>query len=201
MAPNQPPSKKATAARHSTALEYAVIAVAAVLIAFALQAYVVKPYRIPSESMVPTLLKGDRVLANRFIFHLREPRRGDIVVFRYPVDERLTFIKRVIGLPGDVVSLEAGSVLVNGNPVHEPYLAVEGGQPVPTDPAGTEGGSTMSRPWSLAKPYTVGEGEYFVMGDNRLNSEDSRVWGPLPEENIVGLAFFVYWPPGRIKTL
>jgi signal peptidase I len=201
VAHDQSPAAKGAAAKHNTALEYAVIAVVAIAIAFTLQAFVVKPYQIPSESMAPTLLKGDRILANRFIYHFRAPRRGDIVVFRYPVDERLTFIKRLIGLPGDTLSLQDGKVLVNGAPLNEPYLALEGGQAVPTNPAGPIGGSTMVQPWSLAEPYTVPEGEYFVMGDNRMNSDDSRVWGPLPKENLIGVAFMVYWPPGRVKTL
>jgi signal peptidase I len=200
--PQNPPTARSGAApKHNSALEYAVIAVAAIVIAFTLQAFVVKPYRIPSESMVPTLLIRDRVLANRFIYHLREPQRGDIVVFRYPVDERLTFIKRLIGLPGDVISLDEGKVVVNGKPLDEPYLAQEGGRPVPTNPDGPPPGSTMAAPWSLTQPYTVGKDEYFVMGDNRLNSDDSRVWGPVPKDNLIGLAFLVYWPPGRIKTL
>jgi signal peptidase I len=204
---SEPAAKPEQAGKRSTALDYLFIIIAAVGLALVLQAFVVKPYRIPSESMVPTLQVGqhsyqdDRVLVNRFLYHLRDPKRGDIVVFRWPVDGKTTFIKRLIGLPGDTLSLKDGKVYVNGKPIDEPYLATEGGQPVPTAPILPQDGTSMVPAWSLAQPYTVPEGQYFMMGDNRGNSDDSRQWGPVPKENLIGEAFFRYWPLDRIGTL
>jgi signal peptidase I len=187
------------ASRRSTLIDYLVIAGIAIVLALVLQAFVVKPFRIPSPSMVPTLEPRDRVLVNRFIFHFHQPQGGDIIVFRYPRDPKLVFIKRVIGTPGDVVSLDDGKVVVNGQVLDEPYLATQGGQPVPTVPLLPAGAA--DQPWSLNEPYTVPADSYFVMGDNRLESEDSRFWGPVPKGNLIGDAFLVYWPPQRIKTL
>lgn len=198
---SSPAAKPERAGKRSTLLEYVFITVFAVGLALLLQAFVVKPYRIPSESMVPTLEISDRVLVNRFLYHFREPRRGDIVVFRWPVDGQTVFIKRLIGLPGDTISLQDGHVYVNGEKLDEPYLASEGGQPVPTEPILGVDASTMAPPWALYEPYTVPDGNYFMMGDNRLHSDDSRKWGPVPEENVIGEAFFRYWPLSRIGPL
>ena len=184
--------------KRNTVIDYAVIAIAAVVLAFLLQAFVVKPYRIPSPSMVPTLDVGDRVLVARFIYHFDKPSRGDIVVFRWPGDNKTVFIKRIIGVPGDTISLKDGRVYVNGQELDEPYVAKDNGQTQPTDPAPMMPGSTMSQPWSLNQSYTVPPDSYFVMGDNRTASDDSRVWGPVPTGNLIGQAFFTYWPPTRI---
>ncbi len=178
--------------------EYGVILVAAIAVALLLQAFVVKPYRIPSPSMVPTLDPDDRVLVARFWYHFTSPARGDIVVFKYPLDTHVVFIKRVIGLPGDTLSLRDGQVYVNGVRQNEPYVAKVDGRPAPTDPAPTIAGSTMSEPWSLNQPYTVPANSYFMMGDNRIDSDDSRVWGPVPARDLIGRAFFIYWPLTRI---
>jgi signal peptidase I len=190
--------------------EYLVIFVIAVAIAFALQAFVVKPYRIPSPSMVPTLDPGDRVLVARFWYRATAPQRGDIVVFKWPpaafIKERggwsgprFVFIKRLIGLPGDVLSLRDGYVYVNGVRLNEPYVAKQAdGRPAPTQPGTPLAGSTLARPWSLERPYTVPSGSYFMMGDNRQNSDDSRDWGPITMTDVIGKAFFVYWPLSRV---
>ena len=178
--------------------EYGVILVVALAVAFVLQAFVVKPYRIPSPSMVPTLDPGDRVLVARFLYHFTSPARGDIAVFKFPLDTHVVFIKRVIGLPGDTLSLRDGHVYVNGVRLHEPYVAKADGRPSPTDPAPPIAGSTITEPWSLNQPYKVPAGTYFMMGDNRRDSDDSRVWGPVPARDLVGKAFFIYWPPRRI---
>jgi signal peptidase I len=182
-------------------VEYAVILAVALAVAFLVQAFVVKPYRIPSPSMVPTLDPGDRVLVARFHYHLTAPSRGDIVVFKYPLDPRVVFIKRLIGLPGDTLSLNDGHVYVNGVRQDEPYVQRVNGQPAPTNPAPALSGSTMTDPWSLHSPYTVPPGHYFMMGDNRLDSDDSRVWGPVPARDLIGKAFFVYWPLNRLGSL
>ena len=180
-------------------VEYGTILAIALAIAFLLQAFVVKPYRIPSPSMVPTLDPGDRVLVARFLYRLESPRHGDIVVFRYPLQTKLVFVKRLIGLPGDTLAVRDGYVYRNGVRLNEPYVARQSnGRPVPTEPGPAIAGSTISQPWSLNQPYTVPPDSYFMMGDNRTNSDDSRMWGPVPKKDVIGKAFFVYWPPGHI---
>ena len=170
----------------------------AVVIVFALKAWVVNPYRIPSSSMEPTLhcarpapgceaRYSDRVLANRFIYHFRDPKRGEIIVFKTPPLAQVrcgaggTFVKRLIGLPGEVVSERDGFIYINGRRLDEPYI-----QPSRRD-------HEPPRTWPR-----VPAGEYFVMGDNRSQSCDSRVWGPVPRANLIGEVFFVYWPPNRL---
>jgi signal peptidase I len=169
------------------------IAVAAVL---AIKAWVVNPYRIPSSSMEPTLhcatpevgcqaSASDRVLANRFIYRFRDPERGDIVVFEVP--ERAlakcgasgTFVKRLVALPGDTITQQNGVLLVNGTRVEEPYL--NGGQ---------RGANFSER--------RLADDEYFMMGDNRGQSCDSRDWGPVNRDDLIGPVFAVYWPLSRL---
>jgi signal peptidase I len=194
-------------------LDYGLTLVAALVIALALQAFVVKPYLIPSESMATTLSIGQRVLVDRVSYHLHDVQRGDVIVFRRPpLAERLAagsaddsqngevLIKRVIGLPGDTLSLLSGHVLVDGVPLDEPYVRSVAGLPAPTEP-GVAFSESGAGGWSLAKPYTVPAGTYFVMGDNRQDSFDSRYWGTVPKENVIGHAFFTYWPPARLGRL
>ena len=169
------------------------IAVAAVLV---IKEWVVNPYRIPSSSMEPTLHcaapgvgcqagASDRVLANRFIYRFRDPERGDIVVFETPEEavERCgaggTFVKRLIGLPGDTIGQRSGILRVNGALLEESY--VNGG------PAGLD-----------FPERTLGADEYFMMGDNRGQSCDSREWGPVSRDDLIGPVFAVYWPPTRL---
>ena len=163
----------------------------------AFEAQVAKPYRIPSSSMEPTLhcaqpqpgclaSYSDRVLANRFIYHFRDPHRGDIVVFNTPAKALEacgaggTFVKRIIGLPGDTVEERGGTVLINGERLDEPYV-----------PANERDDRTDS--------WKVPEGSYFMMGDYRSQSCDSREWGSVPREDLIGPVFSVYWPPQRIS--
>ncbi len=169
--------------------------VVAIVIALVVQAYVVKPYRVPTPSMANTVRAGDRVLIDRVLYGHRDIERGDIVVFRggAAVDNQV-LLKRVVGLPGDVLSIEDGHLLVNGVPADEGYVRRSGRRP----------GDRPSRvravpdaPWSLQTPYTVPDGFYYVLGDNRTDSFDSRFWGPVAREAIIGRAMAVYWPiPG-----
>src|ERR671917_985382 len=161
-----------------------ILAVAFVLVFGFVRPFVLEAFRIPSESMVPTLLVGDRVLANKFVYRLAEPERGEVVVFESVGegdDQKL--IKRVVGVAGDEVEVRNGTLLVNGEAREEPYL-------------------NRNLPFNDSYgPSEVPEGHVFVMGDNRANSADSRVFGPLPIENIEGEAFVRFWPPLRIGSL
>ncbi|HWC31631.1 MAG TPA: signal peptidase I, partial [Actinomycetota bacterium] len=180
----------------ATVVDWVVTIVVAVGAVLAIKAWVVNPYRIPSSSMEPTLhcadpqpgclaSFSDRVLANRFIYHFREPERGDIVVFETPPEARArcgaggTFVKRIIGVPGDRLVQRDGVLRVNRRALEEPYLEQSGqlGQDFRAD---------------------VPPGYYFMMGDNRTQSCDSREWGPVPRENLIGPVFAVYWPPQRV---
>ncbi len=160
------------------------IVVAVALVFGVVRPFVVEAYRIPSESMVPTLEVGDRVLANKFIYRFTEPDKGDIVVFD-SVDENddQTLIKRVVGSAGDEIQVQGGVLYVNDEAQEETYLNEE------TPFAGSSG------------PIEVPDGNIFVMGDNRGNSADSRVFGPLPLENLKGEAFARFWPVGKIGRL
>jgi signal peptidase I len=184
--------------RRNAFVDYGIIAVVAIALALVIQGFVVKPYRIPSPSMNDTLLPGDRVLVNRLMYHFRDPQRGDVVVFTWPVNRKYVFIKRIIGVPGDTISLTDGQVYVNGARIDEPYVRTVHGVPVPTEPAPATAGTTMSQPWSLQQPYKVPEGKYFMMGDNRIESDDSRDWGPVPADDLIGESFMIYWPLTRI---
>ena len=166
-------------------LEFLVILVIAFALVFGVvRPFVLEAFYIPSESMVPTLLVGDRVFINKFVYRFWEPERGDIIVFRSVEGEEEDLIKRVIGAPGDRVAVINGVLHVNGEPQEESY--VRDGRPL------DEG--VYSR-------TNLSEGEVFVMGDNRANSRDSRFFGPVPIENIEGEAFFRFWPPWRMGLL
>jgi signal peptidase I len=172
--------------------EAVVVVVVAVLVAVLLRAFVVQTFFIPSGSMEPTLQIGDRILVNKLSYHLHGVDRGDIVVFSRPPTENCggpevnDLVKRVIGLPGDVVSLESGYVYIDGKRLDESWLpSSEQGVTV----AGPAGNSS-----NLARPYRVPADNYFVMGDNRTDSCDSRYWGPINRSLIVGKVELRVWP-------
>lgn len=183
-------------------VDWIVTIAGAIAIVLAIKAWVVNPYRIPSSSMEPTLhcaqpahgceaRFSDRVLANRFVYHFTEPERGDIVVFETPPAARTrcgaggTFVKRLVGLPGETVELRSENglsyVYVDGRKLDEPYIG-----PNRRDARGPE-------------TFRVPEGQYFMMGDNRAQSCDSREWGTVPRDNLIGKVFATYWPPNRIS--
>jgi signal peptidase I len=158
------------------------------LISFALvfgfvRPFVVEAFYIPSQSMVPTLKVGDRVLVNKFIYRFSEPERGDIVVFRSVEGGGEDLIKRVVGVPGDEIAVRGGTLYVNGVRQIEPYV-----------------NKKFPDRSSFART-TVPPGHYFMMGDNRANSRDSRFFGPVPKKNIEGEAFLRFWPLDRIGSL
>jgi signal peptidase I len=211
-------------------VEYSVSFFPVILIVFVLRSFLVEPFKIPSSSMVPTLLVGDFILVNKFAYGIRlpvankkvvqldNPARGDVMVFRFPEDPSLDYIKRVIGLPGDRVEYRNKRLTINGSPVPtrqaEDYLSKErmqfshrfletlnGHEHEILNEADAPAFMAPSRTFPFAGncnynmnglACTVPPGHYFVMGDNRDNSSDSRVWGFVPDENIVGKAFFIW---------
>lgn len=167
-----------------------------VLVAFALVFGFVRPvvaqsFFIPSASMEPTLhgctgCENDRILVNKFIYDFTTPKRGDIVVFKSVEGHNDDLIKRVVGLPGDKIEIrDRGTLYINGKPQKEPYVV--------NDPCVQDYPKTCS-----FGPVTVPKDHYFMMGDNRANSLDSRFFGAVPEENLIGEEFFRFWPPNRI---
>jgi signal peptidase I len=183
-------------------VDWVVTIVGAVAIVLAIKAWVVNPYRIPSSSMEPTLhcarpapgceaRFSDRVLANRFVYHFQDPARGDVIVFETPPSARAkcgaggTFVKRIIGLPGERVGIRlrrgAAYVYIDGRRLEEPYIEQD------------------RRDIGPEETFRVPQGHYFVMGDNRSQSCDSRVWGSVPRDNIIGQVFMTYWPLLRIS--
>ncbi len=165
-------------------VEYLVILVVSFALVFGfVRPFVMEAFWIPSGSMIPTLQINDRVLVNKFIYRFSEPERGDIVVFESVDNSEQDLIKRVVGLPGDEIAVRKGKLFLNGEPQKEPYT-----------------NKRLPDVSSYAKT-TVPKGHVFVMGDNRGNSQDSRIFGPLPKKNIEGEAFLRFWPLGRIGLL
>lgn len=152
--------------------------------------FVAQPVVVEGTSMLPELHDGERLLVNKLVYYKFQGyswghlERGDVVVFWYPKDPEKSYVKRVIGLPGETVEVREGVILINGQPLDEPYLEASHNQTLPTFPA-----------------KRVDEHFYFVMGDNRDNSSDSRYWGLVPEKYIYGKAFFRYWNPSHIGFL
>jgi signal peptidase I len=196
----------------STIIELAGIVAAALVLALAVQAFLVKPYRIPSGSMLPTVRVNQRVLVNRLALDFSSPHVGDIIVFHPPKNfsegcadsgegenqagqdaaaacqvawkqpSSQTFIKRVVGVPGDRISIQSGHVIRNGKREADAYTV------------SCDGGGACNFPQTITVPH----GDFYMMGDNRPDSEDSRFWGPVPRAWIIGKAFLTYWPPDRI---
>jgi signal peptidase I len=169
-------------------IEWVAVLAIALVLAVCVRTFVAQMFYIPSGSMLPTLQVGDRIVVNKLSYHLHGVNRGDVVVFRRPPLEQVNYadlVKRVIGLPGDTIASVGGRVYINGRPLAEPWLPT----PLPvTSP------SPLPDGFSLTHPYTVPAGVYFVMGDNRTNSEDSRYFGPISGSLIVGKMAFKVWP-------
>jgi len=163
--------------------EYTEAIVVALVLALIIRTFIVQAFKIPSGSMLPTLQIGDHILVNKFIYHFLSPHRGDIIVFKYPRDEGRDFIKRVIGIPGDKLMIMKKQVLINDHPLNEPY-AVHAGPNLQDE---------SFSPRDFCGPMIIPPGKYFMMGDNRDHSMDSRFWGLLDQGKIRGKAFIIYW--------
>jgi len=161
--------------------EVAKTLVVAFLLAQLIMVSVAQAFQVEQYSMEPTLLPHDRVLVTKFVYRLRDPVRGDVVVLRYPRNTQRNYIKRVVGLPGEKIQIKKGVLYINGERVREVYLSA--------DIFGDYG------------PLTVPADSVFVLGDNRNNSEDSRAFGPLKKRLIVGQAVLIYWPVPRLRLL
>ena len=165
-------------------LEFLIILLVSFVLVFGfVRPFVIEAFWIPSASMVPTLKYGDRVLVNKFIYRFTEPERGDVIVFESVEGDGEDLIKRVVGVPRDEIAVRDGKLFVNGEPQKEPYV------------------NKKYPDRSFYAPTTVPKDHVFAMGDNRANSQDSRIFGPVPEENIEGEAFLRFWPPHRIGGL
>jgi len=181
--------------RKSLVREYGEAIVIAIALALVIRTLVVQAFTIPSGSMMDTLLVGDYILVNKFLYGpevpftdwrtpgLRSPRRGDIIVFRYPQDEKRDFIKRIIGTPGEDIQIRGHDVYVNGQRLEEPYVK---------HTAAPHSGGACAYAYGCERTV-VPPDSYFVMGDNRENSQDSRYWGFVKAEKIKGKAFIIYW--------
>lgn len=164
-----------------SAFDFAKTLVIAFLLAQLVMVSVAQAFQVEQYSMEPTLLPHDRVLVNKFLYRFRAPQRGDIIVLRYPRDPDRNYIKRIVGLPGDRAQIQDGRLLINGALVEEVY---------------TNGAASGDY-----GPEVVPSDSFFVLGDNRNNSEDSRAFGFLKHDLVVGQAIVIYWPPSRIRIL
>ncbi len=184
-APVEPSPEKPRPSASRNLIEWVVILVGALVVAFVVKTFLFQAFFIPSPSMVPTLEVHDRVLVNKLSYKLHDVHRGDVVVFERPPNDSAgirDLIKRVVAVQGDTIESRGDTLYVNDQPVQEPYRKTSSlGNPVPR--------------------RTITQGQVFVMGDNRTNSSDSRVFGPIDQDTIVGRAFVKIWPLGSLRLL
>jgi signal peptidase I len=181
--------------------------IVAAILALVIRGFLIGPYKIPTGSMIPTLMVGDRIFVDKLSYRFRDPVRGDIIVFKYPLDQkkefhfqlgskdvkfywdnRKDFVKRLAGMPGDKLEIREGKLFVNGKAMDSPPFSDH---------------YYYNRPdWAFGKEGQIIEvppNSYFALGDNSAQSSDSRFWGFVPKQNLVGKAFFIWWPPKRVK--
>jgi signal peptidase I len=193
------PNKKLK--KKSVFREYAEAAAIAIILALFIRTFVIQAFKIPSGSMIPTLLVGDHILVNKFIYGIklpfvnktmipiRTPQRDDVIVFIYPQDQSKDFIKRVIGLPGEILKMVDRKIYIDGKPYDDEYGVFKDSQ----------GQRMLTAAKSNFGPVSIPEGHLFVMGDNRDNSHDSRFWGFVPIESVRGKALIIYWSWPNLK--
>jgi len=192
--------------RQNKLWEYTKAIVTALILALIIRTYVVQAFKIPSGSMLQTLLIGDHILVNKFIYGTKipfsdnriliftKPKRGDIVVFKYPEDPSRDFIKRVIAVEGDIIESKKKIIYINGNPIDEPYVQH-------TDNSSNSMRTGAIEPRDNFGPYLVPKNKLFVMGDNRDQSYDSRYWGYVDMKEVKGKAFIIYWSWDNMKKM
>lgn len=174
--------KEQTGKRKSALWELLQSVIIAILLATVIRLLIMSPFFIPSPSMVPALQVGDRIIVSKVAYYFHEPQHGDIVVFKYPLNPKKDYVKRLIAVEGDVVELKDSNLYINGAEVPENYLP-------------------SNLRFSDFGPLQVPPGKYFMLGDNRNNSADSRFWGFLPHNMIIGKTVFIYWPLNRIGLI
>jgi len=161
--------------------------IAAVLAIF-IRTFIFGPYKIPTGSMKPTFMEEDKIFVDKLSYRFHSPKRGDIIVFKYPLDRKKDFVKRLAGLPGEALEIRKGVLVVNGKPM--------------TDPPFSKNTYYNVEDWKFGKSgqvIRIPEGHYFALGDNSAHSADSRQWGFVPKKDLVGKAFMIWWPPKRIR--
>ncbi len=168
--------------------EYAESLLIAFVLAMIIRTFVVQAFKIPTGSMHPTLIEGDRILVNKFIYKFRDPKRGEVIVFKYPVDPKLAFIKRLIGLNNESLEIKNGRIFINDNIIEDKnvtknyyYNRGDFGE--------------------VDQQIKIPEDNFFALGDNSANSRDSRYWGFVPRKNMIGKAMVIYWPPYRMRVI
>ena len=164
--------------------------IVAAVLALLIRTFLLGPYKIPTGSMRMTFLEGDRIFVDKVSYRFHPPRRGDIIVFKYPVDRKKDFVKRLVGLPGDRVEIKSGRLVLNGKALDEPPFS--------------QHYYYNRNDWDYGKEGQVIEvppGHYFALGDNSAASSDSRNWGFVPAKDLIGKAFFIWWPPKRVKLV
>lgn len=163
----------------------------ALVLALVIRTFLVQAFKIPTGSMKPTFMENDRILVDKLSYRFKEPHRGDIIVFKYPVDTKKDFVKRLIAFGGETVEIKNGSVFVNGKRVEEPNTIVKNYYYNRNDwPYGREG-----------QKFTVPQAHLFALGDNSAQSSDSRNWGFVPRNYLKGRAIVIYWPPSRVRLI
>ncbi|MBI1976274.1 MAG: signal peptidase I [Candidatus Omnitrophica bacterium] len=175
--------------KQSLLWEYAESFIIAIALALVVRTFIIQPFKIPSGSMRPTLMEGDRILVNKYVYRFQGPTPGDIIVFKSPETPKKDFIKRLVGVGGDSIEIREGKIFANHRMLSEPPVFRENFY-YNRGEYGAEGASTA-----------VPDGHYFVLGDNSGSSHDSRFWGFVPKENLIGRAFFIFWPPHRMRVL
>lgn len=163
----------------------------AIVFVLILRQFFVQAFVIPSESMKPTLKIHDRLLANKIIYKIRQPQRWEVIIFKYPEDPKKYFVKRLVGLPGESLIIKDGHVCINGKTI----------EPPPAIPTPLYYYSEGEGSYGIDREVRIPANAYYALGDNSINSKDSRYWGFIPSKNLVGKALFIYWPPWRMGII